>query len=124
MRDMIQKATQALINNGLADLPVSITIKSSTLSTYDPVTGTTTRTVVELTTKAVLTDINQKDTNDVELLTNGKKALVAGADLNGMDVDALDDTVTIDGVSYQLKSYKVDPAGALYSLMLLQRTPG
>lgn len=123
MRDAILKAAQNAINNSLGDIPVNITLRSVATGVYDPVTGTASRVVTDLTVKGVLAGVNQKDTNDLELLTFGKKALISGADLNGLAVDALDDMVVVDSVVYHLKSYKVDPVGALYQLMLIKRSP-
>lgn len=123
MRSMIQNIVKQTLGSALGDLPVQVILRSTSVGTYDPATGTVARTVAEITVRAILTGINDKDTNDLELLTKGKKVLIAGLDLQGVEIDALDDTVIVDGLTYQLKSYKVDPAGALYSLMIIARTP-
>lgn len=123
MRDALMKVVQTVVNSGLGDLPVTVTLRSTVTGTYNPETGAASRVVSEIVLKAVLTNITQKDTNDLELLTSGKKVLLAGADLDGVELDALDDTVIINLDKYQLKSHKMDPAGALYSLMVIKRSP-
>lgn len=123
MRAMIQKLVQSTLSSSLGDLPVSLTLTSTTAGKYDPKTGQSNKTIVEVTVKAVLVGVNEKDSNDLELLTKGKKALVAAADIPGIRLDAMDDTATVDGQLYKIKSHKIDPAGALYSLMLLAVSP-
>lgn len=123
MKSAIQKAVQSVVNKSLADIPVQVILTTTSLGNYDPVTGSATKTVEEVSVKAVLTGITDKDTNDLELLTKGKKALVAGLDMRGINLDAVDDYVVINDEKYKLKSHKVDPAGALYTLMLVAWSP-
>lgn len=123
MRNLIIKAAQNAINSSLGDIPVNVVLRSIVTGVYNPTTGSASRTTTDTTVKGVLVGVNQKDTNDLELLTSGKKVLIAGADLAGIEVDALDDMIVIDDVVWHLKSYKVDPAGALYQLMIVKRSP-
>lgn len=121
LRDTIQSLVNNAVTNSLSDLPSTIIFRSVTSSGYNVTTGAVSATTVTYTCTGVLTALKQDDVLDMTLIATGRKALVPALQLVGVNVDALDDEVSVDGVLYNIKQAKLDPAGALYLFVLVAR---
>lgn len=118
LRDSIKAIVNDAVTSSLGDLSSTITFHSTAEASYNPTTGAVTAAVVNYTCTCVLTSLKQEDTMDLTIVRTGRKALVPSLQLSGVDVDSLNDEVTVDGVRYVIKDVKLDPAGALFSFIL------
>ncbi|MCG7852761.1 MAG: hypothetical protein MIO92_09585 [Methanosarcinaceae archaeon] len=98
------------------DIPVSVTYVQKGSSVYNPATGAVTSTDVEYTTTAIFDEYEMDEINNVVVRATDKLAYIASNDLDVTPV--VDDEISIDSVTWQIKNVKSDPADALWVLQL------
>lgn len=118
LRDTLQSAALRAITSSIGDVASTVVLTSNTVTSYDPVAGAVSNTATPHIVTGLLTSLDQKLIGTASYTETGRKLLVPGTLLAGIDVDALDDRVTVDGTPWVVKEVKVDPAGALYTFIL------
>lgn len=118
LKATIQGLVSNAINSALGDLSSTFIFKSVGDAAYNPLTGVVSAAVTQYSCTGVLTSLKQEDISDMSLVATGRKALIPSLELDGVNVDALDDQVVVDGVTYVVHSFKLDPAGALFTFIL------
>lgn len=118
LRDTVKNLANRAITTAIGDLSSTATFRSVVSGPYDPETGVLARTVTEYTCRCVLAKITQNDMVDLGVASTGMKVLVPTLQLENVNVDALDDEVSVDGIVYLVHSVKRDPSGALFTFVV------
>ncbi len=118
----IQEDMKEAMDEDLADAVATLTIKESTTSTaYDPVGGGASSTPVVSTMRCIIVDADLQDEQEP----------FSDTTINDLEVMILDSEKTcsfrtgllanVRGMNYEVKQYKIDPAGATHNLELRRR---
>lgn len=121
LKDTIQGLANSAITSFIGDLSSTAVLRSTTQGAYNTTTGVVTTTTVTHTVTCLSTNLTQYDVLPIDVVATGRKLLVPALQLVGVNVDALDDSVVVDGVPWTVFEVKLDPAGALYTFILRAR---
>jgi len=116
------KATiEAAVKAGFAaldDIPEAVTYRSyASASTYDPSTGTVTRTETSLTVLVIFMEYNKRDIDGVQIQAHDQKALIRQAALSV--TPSLNDRIERStGKLWEVISISEDPAHVTWELQV------
>lgn len=122
LKSSIQAMVNSAVTSSLGDLASAVVLRSTTTGSYDTTTGAITTSVVLHECTGVLSSLTQKDVVDLSIIATGRKVLIPALQLLGVDVDSLDDELSIDGVLWNIVSVNIDPAAALYTFIVNARS--
>lgn len=118
----IQADFKEEMDGDLADAVATLAITETESSTiYDPATGMPTSSDVISSMRCLVVDADMKDEHDPDLPTSLNDLEVMVLDSEKTCDFKLDLLATVRGSDYEVKTYKVDPAGATHSLELRKR---
>ena len=115
--DAIQKATAKVTQ--IPGIGVNVTVRRVVVGSYNTTTGVIGETTTDTTVKAVFTDVNQREVNDL-IQSDDRKCVIASADLSNIPTTA--DRIVYSGTSYQIiRVQTVSQAGTDISYTLYLR---
>ena len=93
----------------IAEFGQPITIKTTTIGEYDPITGVVNNTTTNVIAKGVLFDYGEKDINGTTILKGDKKLYITA---NGVSSITTNDSISIGTTDYHITSVtQTNPAG-------------
>lgn len=120
MRGVFQGAVSSIFS-AMGDIVESATYTSLGTSTYNPVTRTTSSTDETAAVDVILDEygavelrFSERLNDDQSIIPGDKKCLVKASDLSGITPKVLDTITLSDGIAWQIKAIKIDPAMAMY----------
>lgn len=115
--EAIQKATSKVTQ--IPGIGVNVTVRRVVPGTYNTTTGAIGETTTDTTVKAVFTDVNQREVNDL-IQSDDRKCVIASADLS--NIPTTSDRIVHSSVNYQvIRVQTVSQAGTDISYTLYLR---